>query len=97
MTYQGFLKNDETDALFEAVLSLHNIDELYEFFEDIATIQEIKDFTLRLQVAKMLSEKKTYQEIVSLTKASATTIARVNKALHYGAGGYQKVLDKKTK
>lgn len=50
-------KND-LDMLFKAVLELQNIDECYKFFEDIATITELKAISQRIQVAKMLKGKK---------------------------------------
>lgn len=88
------LKSKDTDSLFEHMLKLESIEDFYAFFEDIATIQEIKDFTQRFHVARLLKQGATYVEIEKITKASATTISRVNKALQYGAGGYQKVLNK---
>jgi len=48
------LKDDSTDALFEAVLLLKNTEECYNFFEDICTISEIKALAQRLEVVKML-------------------------------------------
>ena len=48
----------------------------------------------RLQVAKLLSEKKTYTEIEAITKASTATISRINKCLVYGADGYKRVLER---
>jgi TrpR-related protein YerC/YecD len=47
-----------------------------------------------LQVAKLLSEKKTYSEIEEATKASTATISRINKCLVYGAEGYQRILER---
>ena len=61
-------KND-LDMLFKAVLELQNIDECYKFFEDIATITELKAISQRIQVAKMLKEKKVYTEIAEVTGA----------------------------
>ena len=58
------------------------------------TIQEMKSITQRLEVAVMLRNKDTYQEIVRQTGASTTTIGRVNRALQYGADGYAIVLDR---
>ena len=46
----------------------------------------------RLQVAQMLREKITYQEIARKTGASTATISRVNRCLTWGAGGYQTIL-----
>ena len=86
-------KND-LDMLFKAVLELESIDECYKFFEDIATITELKAISQRIQVAKMLKEKKVYTEIAEVTGASTATISRVNKCLNYGQGGYDLVLDR---
>ena len=88
-------KND-LDMLFQAILELENIDECYKFFEDIATITELKSISQRIQVAKMLREKRVYTEIAETTGASTATISRVNKCLNYGQGGYDIVLDRNT-
>ena len=87
------LKNPATDKFFEAILSLKNIDECYSFFEDVCTIKELMDVSQRLEVAIMLNDKKSYQEISKATGASTATISRVNKCLNYGPGGYRTVLD----
>ena len=86
-------KND-LDMLFKAILELQNIEECYKFFEDIATITELKAISQRIQVAKMLKEKKVYTEIAEATGASTATIRRVNKCLNYGQDGYNIVLDR---
>ncbi len=88
------LKDELTDNLFEAVLLLENIEECYNFFEDICTISEIKALAQRLEVAKMLKEDKTYTEICEKTGASTATISRVNRSLNYGADGYKMVLQR---
>ena len=85
------IKDENTDFLFECILKLETVDECYAFFEDLCTVQEIRAIAQRIVVAKMLSEKKVYNEIVSKTGASTATISRVNRSLAYGAGGYDKV------
>ena len=92
MTYESKFKNDDIDELFRAVLLLEEEEDCYRFFEDICTINEIKAISQRLQVAKLLSENRTYNEIESITKASTATISRINKCLVYGAEGYQRIL-----
>ncbi|HHW43966.1 hypothetical protein GFC01_16845 [Desulfofundulus thermobenzoicus] len=92
MAYTGKLKDPLLDQLFEAVLTLRDIDECYQFFEDICTVAEIKSMAQRLAVAKMLRENRTYGEIAALTGASTATISRVKRCLNYGADGYQLVL-----
>ena len=77
------LQDDNLDFLFKAVLALENVDECYDFFEDLCTIQELKAISQRLVVAKMLSEKCVYTDIVNKTGASTATISRVNRSLQY--------------
>ena len=97
MAYDSILKRDDVDELFDAVLSLKTREECYRFFEDICTVNEIHAIAQRMEVARLLSEKKTYTEIEEITKASTATISRINKCLVYGAGGYKIVLDRKKK
>ena len=85
---------EDLEILFEAVLALENIEECYNFFEDIATINELKALSQRIVVAKMLKNKNVYTDIAETTGASTATISRVNKCLNYGKGGYDKVLKK---
>lgn len=88
------LQSEDMDYLFDAILSLKDKEECYSFFEDICTINEINALKQRLQVAKMLKEKKTYIDIANLTGASTATISRVNRALSYGNEGYNMVLER---
>ena len=94
MAYESKLKRDDIDQLFDAVLTLEDREDCYRFFEDICTINEIHAISQRLQVAKLLSEKKTYSEIEAITSASTATISRINKCLLYGADGYKRVLER---
>ncbi len=88
------LKDSSVDMLFEAILSLKDIEECHEFFEDLCTINEIISLSQRLSVAKKLQEGKTFNVITTETGASSATIGRVNKCLSYGTGGYRKILDR---
>ena len=92
--YDSKIKSEMTERLYEAILSLKDKEDCYRFFEDICTINELHAIAQRLQVAKLLSEKKTYSEIEAITNASTATISRINKCLIYGADGYQRVLER---
>ena len=94
MAYKSILEGKDVDELFDAVLKLKNREECYRFFEDLCTINEIHAISQRMEVAKLLSEKNTYNEIEEITNASTATISRINKCLLYGAGGYRIVLDR---
>lgn len=85
------------ELLFEAILSLETIDECYDFFEDLCTVIELKSISQRMVVAKMLSDKCLYNEIVKKTGASTATISRVNRTLNYGSDGYNIVFKRMSK
>lgn len=88
------LRDDLTDQLCRAVLSLNTMEECYQFFEDVCTIGELRAMAQRLDVARMLHEGCTYDDIVAQTGASTATISRVKRCLNYGADGYTLVLKK---
>ena len=48
------LKSKEVEQLFEAILSLNDVKECYDFFEDVCTINELLSLAQRVEVAKML-------------------------------------------
>lgn len=79
---------------YNAILTLKTEDEVSKFFDDVATIKEVLDLASRLEVARMLTEKKVFSEISKETGASSATISRVNKCLNYGDGGYKTALDR---
>ena len=92
MAYESRFKREDIDELFNAILLLQDEEDCYRFFEDICTVNEIHAIAQRLQVAKLLSENKTYSEIENITKASTATISRINKCLVYGSDGYRRIL-----
>ena len=93
--YESKMKSEETDHLFEAILSLQSVEECYRFFDDLCTYSEILAMTQRYQVAEDLYDGSTFSQISGKIGVSSTTITRVNRCLNYGAGGYRTVLDRK--
>ena len=67
------IKTPEVEQLFKGMLCLKSVEECYEFFEDICTINELLSLSQRFEVARMLREKKTYLEIAEKTGASTAT------------------------
>ena len=88
------LHTKDVDSLFEAILSLENLEECYRFFEDVCTIKEILDIAQRLKAAKMLKAGKNYVEVCAETGMSSATISRVSRCLEYGAGGYELAIER---
>ena len=81
-----------SDLLYESILKLQSVDECKNFFQDLCTVSELRAMEQRLEVAILLSDGMIYNDILERTGASSATISRVNRALQYGADGYQTVL-----
>ena len=85
-------KREHSDLLYEAILTLKDLDECRKFFSDLCTVAELRAMEQRFEVAMLLSEGMIYNDILERTGASSATISRVNRSLQYGADGYQAVL-----
>ena len=79
--------------MFKAILSLETAEDCYAFFDDLCTIKELTAMVQRYEVADLLNQGLTFNEISERTGASPATIARVNKCLQYGEG-YSKALSR---
>ena len=83
MAEKNSRRNETTDALFDAILSLESREECYAFFEDLCTVKEISDMAQRLQAAKLLLDGATYEQIVKAVEISTATISRINRCIQY--------------
>ena len=92
--YESKMKSEETDHLYQAILSLKTEEECYRFFDDLCTIGEILAMTQRFQVVEELYRGNTFSNIAEKIGVSSTTITRVNKSLNYGADGYRIALER---
>ena len=82
-------KRVQSDLLYQAILTLGDLEECKKFFSDLCTVAELRAMEQRFEVAMLLSEGMIYKDILERTGASSATISRVNRCLHYGAGGYK--------
>ena len=87
-------KKPRNQKMYEAILSLENLDECIRFFDDLCTVTELMAMEQRYQVASCLNDGMIYNEILAETGASSATISRVNRSLQYGRGGYAIVFDR---
>ena len=71
------------------------MDECFDFFEDLATINEILSLSQRFEVASLLNDGMIYNDILERTGASSATISRVNRSLSYGTGAYARVFERR--
>ena len=65
---------------------------MQNFLRDVMTEKEIIEISARFEAAKMLSEGRKYTEIVTLTKLSSRTVARISEWLQNGCDGYRAAL-----
>ena len=87
-------KKPRNEKMYEAILSLKNVEECMRFFDDLCTVTELMAMEQRYQVASCLDDGMIYNDILELTGASSATISRVNRSLQYGAGGYEVVFER---
>ena len=87
-------RNDETAALFDAVISLQNREDAAHFFRDLCTRRELEEMSQRWAVVRRLAAGQPYREISAETGVSTATIVRINQWLRHGTGGYQQMLDR---
>ncbi|MCM1365208.1 MAG: YerC/YecD family TrpR-related protein [Faecalibacterium sp.] len=85
---------ENIDYLYKTILSIETYEECEAFFDDMCTKTELASMAQRLVVAKMLTDKHVYSDIVNETGASTATISRVNRSLAFGKGGYDKIFSK---
>ncbi len=89
-------KNPETIARFDELVSafvrLRDPDIVAAFLRDLCTTTELDAMGQRLQVARLVDDGLSYQEISRRTGASTATVTRVAQWLHHGEGGYRAVL-----
>ena len=76
-------KKEKSDGLYRAILTLKTQEEVYNFFQDLCTVTELRAMEQRFEVA-----------ILERTGASSATISRVNRSLAFGHGGYQVFFDR---
>lgn len=82
-------KKEKSDGLYRAILTLRTPEEVYDFFQDLCTVTELRAMEQRFEVAVLLRQGMIYNDILERTGASSATISRVNRSLAFGHGGYQ--------
>ncbi|MBM4238229.1 MAG: YerC/YecD family TrpR-related protein [Gammaproteobacteria bacterium] len=75
-------------SLYQAILTLRNVEECRSFFRDLCTPAELQAMSDRWAVVEWLERGLPYREIHKITGVSVTTIARVARYVGAGNGGY---------
>ena len=87
-------QKEKSDGLYKAILTLRTEEEVYNFFQDLCTVTELRAMEQRFDVAVLLNQGMIYNDILERTGASSATISRVNRSLSYGTGAYEKLFQR---
>ena len=79
-------QKEKSDGLYKAILTLRTEEEVYNFFQDLCTVTELRAMEQRFDVAVLLNQGMIYNDILERTGASSATVSRVNRMLNYGQG-----------
>lgn len=82
--------------LFEVLSRIETEDDFRAFFTDLCTDAEIEKMEQRIECAQMLLGGDTYNQVIDKTDISSATLARVSRCIHYGSGGYSRILKNMT-
>ena len=78
------------NELFETINRVESVEDCKKLFSDLCTINEIEQMAQRICAARLLIEKKTYNQVIAETDISSATLSRVSTCVRHGAGGYVK-------
>ncbi len=95
--YQQLPKDKKQQVLLElchALAMVKTLPEVAKVLGDLLSDQEIQMVGKRLQIAKLLLDKKTYAEVCDELKVSPPTVARVNMWLQQAGEGFRLVIKK---
>lgn len=82
---------------YDMVSLLQSRTDVKNFFKDLLTLSEVVMISRRIQIAKMLLQGRTYDEIKESLKAGSSTIGQVDRWLNNGFGGYKDMIKKHSK
>jgi TrpR-related protein YerC/YecD len=77
---------------YSIVAELKTRDEVKRFFKDLLTLSETVMISRRIQIALMLLDGYTQEEVKDTLKVGFNNIAQVERWLNNGFGGYKKAI-----
>jgi len=88
------VQEKDIEQFYKAIVRLRNSREVRLFLRDLLTENEIKEFAIRLNVARMIARRVPYTQIIKTTGLSSRTIARVARWMKKGTGGFKMAIDR---
>lgn len=87
-------KTEMMSLLYRTILNCTAESDVADLLSDLCTFQEVEQMAQRVTAAKLISEGKTYAEIIEQTGISSATLSRVSRAMQHGSGGYARLMPK---
>lgn len=78
--------------LYEFFANVTSVEDFEKILNDLCTFNEVEQMALRLECAKQILARKTYNQIIADTGVSSATLSRVSRCVMHGSGGYSEVL-----
>jgi TrpR-related protein YerC/YecD len=92
-----FQKKKYLGELYNMISLLGSREEVKKFFKDLLTLSEVVMISRRIQIAKMLLEGKSFEDIRTEMKVGSNTISHVERWLNNGFGGYKEIIKRHEK
>lgn len=87
-----FEKKKFLGEFYSMVSLLKSRDEVKNFFKDLLTLSEVVMISRRIQIARLLLEGESYDEIKKKLRVGSGNISQVEKWLNNGFGGYREII-----
>ena len=83
----------QINVLYDIFIKLQTREDCRALLEDLCTFKEVEQMAQRAYAAKLFLEGRTYNEIITETDISSTTLSRISHSIAHGSGGYKKFID----
>jgi TrpR-related protein YerC/YecD len=77
----------------KVLCQISDVKTMQNFLRDVMTEKEIIEISARFEAAKMLTNGEKYEKVVSTTKLSSRTVARISQWLKNGCKGYKEAIN----
>lgn len=85
-------KKSTAQQFAEVLAGIDDLRAMENFLRDVMTEKEIIEISSRLEAARLLEQGSTYSEVVSRTRLSSRTVARISAWMQDGCDGYAAAL-----
>lgn len=77
--------------VYHLLAQIDNPDDIKILLDDLCTYKEVEQMAQRIAAAKLLTQGKTYNQVIEKTDISSATLSRVSRCIKYG-NGYKKFI-----